>query len=310
MFSLTGKRVYIAGHNGMVGRALHKRLLTENCDIITSDRRTLNLKNQTAVNEWMAQTKPEVIFLAAAKVGGIEANRRFPAEFLYENLMIASHIIHAAYETGVQKLLFLGSSCIYPKITPQPISENALLSGSLEPTNQWYAIAKIAGLKLAEAYREQYGCDFISCMPTNLYGPHDHYDLQTSHVIPALIRKIHEAKEKNEKEVTLWGTGTPKREFLYVDDLADACLYLMKHYSDPKTMNVGVGEDISIAELATAIAEVIGYPGDFIYDTTMPDGTPRKQLDVSRLTALGWKATTDLKTGIERTYQDFLEYFV
>jgi len=309
MFALENKRVYVAGHQGMVGKALLKRLSTEACTLLTTTRAELDLRNQDNVNQWFRQNKPEVVFLAAAKVGGIQANRSFPAEFLYDNLMIATHIIHAAYVENVPKLLFLGSSCIYPKMAAQPMLETALLSGSLEPTNQWYAIAKIAGLKLAEAYREQYGCDFISCMPTNLYGPHDHYDLQTSHVLPALIRKIHEAKEKREKLVTLWGTGKPKREFLYAEDLADACVYLMKHYSDPQTINVGVGTDLSINALANLIAKVIGYEGAFHYDTEMPDGTPQKCLDISRLQKLGWQAQTSLETGIKLCYQDYLRRF-
>jgi len=305
-FALNNKRVFVAGHNGMVGRALVRRLATENCEILTVDRSAVDLREQTATQTWFQKNKPDVVFLAAATVGGIHANRSKPAKFLYDNLMIASNAIHAAYQCGVQKLLFLGSSCIYPKHAPQPMQEDALLTGSLEPTNEWYAIAKIAGLKLAEAYRQEFGADFISCMPTNLYGPFDNYDLQNSHVLPALLRKIIEAKQQNQQQVTLWGTGKPRREFLFVDDLADACVYLMQHYSDPKTINIGVGTDITIAELAKTIANIIGFQGEFRYDTTMPDGTPQKLLDVSRLETLGWKAKTDLQTGIKLTYEDYL----
>lgn len=305
-FSLRNKRVFVAGHKGMVGRALVRRLASENCEILTVDRQKVDLRDQFAIRKWLGNTKPEVIFLAAATVGGIQANRSRPAQFLYDNLMIASNIIHAAHEQGVQKLLFLGSSCIYPKYAPQPMQEEVLLTGSLEPTNQWYAIAKIAGLKLTEAYRQEYDCDFISCMPTNLYGPFDNYDLENSHVLPALLRKIVEAKQGKQTQVRLWGTGQPRREFLFVDDLADACVYLMQHYSDPKTINIGVGHDISIAELAKTIADIVGFEGEFMYDTSMPDGTPQKLLDVQRLTHLGWKAQTDLHTGITLTHEDYL----
>jgi len=306
MFTLEGKRVYVAGHNGMVGRALVRRLATENCEVLTSDRNTVDLRNQTAVESWLKQHKPDIVLLAAARVGGVHANRSFPAQFLYDNLAIATNVIHAAKEHNVQKLLFLGSSCIYPRDASQPMHEEALLTGALEPTNQWYAIAKIAGLKLTQAYYQQYGCNFISCMPTNLYGPYDSYDLQNCHVLPALLRKIHEAKQKKQKTVVLWGTGTPRREFLYVDDLADACIYLIKHYSENETINIGVGEDITIRELANKIAEVIDYQGEFIYDASMPDGTPQKLLNIARLRTLGWQAKTDLKTGINLTYEDYL----
>lgn len=306
LFSLNNKRVYIAGHNGMVGRALMRRLATENCEIIKADRKEVDLRDQQAVSKWLVQNKPDVIFLAAATVGGIHANRSKPAKFLYDNLMIASNIIHAAKECGVQKLLFLGSSCIYPRNATQPMQEAALLTGSLEPTNEWYAIAKIAGLKLTEAYRKEYGCDFISCMPTNLYGPFDNYDLENSHVLPALLRKIHEAKQKNQKSVTLWGSGKPRREFLFVDDLADACVHLINHYADSQTINIGVGKDMSITSLAETIARVIEYSGEFNYDTTMPDGTPQKLLDISRIKALDWEAKTTLETGITLTYEDYL----
>ena len=306
MFDLEGKRVYIAGHNGMVGRALIRRLATENCEILTSNRHTVDLKNQAAVENWFKKNKPNVVFLAAARVGGVHANRSFPAEFLYDNLAIAINVIQAAKETDVQKLLFLGSSCIYPRLASQPMQEEALLTGTLESTNQWYAIAKIAGLKLTQAYYLQYGCNFISCMPTNLYGPYDNYDLQKCHVLPALLRKIHEAKMQKQKTVVIWGTGAPRREFLYVDDLADACIYLIKRYSEEQTINIGVGKDISIRELANQIAEVVDYTGEFVYDTNMPDGTPQKLLDVTRLSALGWQAKTELKTGIKLTYEDYL----
>lgn len=306
LFSLDNKRVYIAGHKGMVGSALVRRLKNENCEILTVDHKIVDLRNQTTTTAWLTEHKPDVVFLAAATVGGIHANRSKPAQFLYNNLMIASNIIHAAKETGVQKLLFLGSSCIYPRNAPQPITEDALLTGSLEPTNEWYAIAKIAGLKLTESYKKEYGCDFISCMPTNLYGPLDNYDLENSHVLPALLRKIHEAKRDDQKTVTLWGTGKPRREFLFVDDLADACVYLIKHYSDLKTINIGVGEDITISELAETIANVVGFSGTFAYNTAMPDGTPQKLLDISRITALNWTAKTNLQTGIKLTYEDYL----
>ncbi len=305
MFSLKGKRVYVAGHTGMVGRALRRRLATEDCINLHTERAQVDLLQQASVQAWFKQAKPEVVFVAAAKVGGIEANRRFPATFLYENLLIASNIIQAAYENAVEKLLFLGSSCIYPRDCVQPISEEALLTGPLESSNEGYAIAKIAGLKLIQTYRQQYGCDFISCMPTNLYGPYDHYDLQNSHVLPALLHKIHSAKKEHQKTVTLWGTGTPKREFLYVDDLADACIYLMKHYSDALSINVGVGEDLSIRALAEKIAQLVDYQGTFVFDTSMPDGTPRKCLDIHRLRTLGWEAQTDLWTGLHLTYDDY-----
>ncbi len=304
--SLENKRIFVAGHNGMVGHALVRRLAQENCTVLTVNRKELDLTNQQAVNDWFAQTKPDMVFLAAAKVGGIQANRSQPAAFLYENLQIASHVIHAAKEHHVEKLLFLGSSCIYPKHASQPMAEEALLSGTLEPTNEGYAIAKIAGLKMVEAYRQQYHCDFISCMPTNLYGPFDNYDLENSHVLPALLQKIHTAKKNNEPKITIWGSGTPRREFLYVDDLADACVFLMKHYSDPKTINIGVGTDIKISELAHRLSESLNYQGQFEYDTTMPDGTPQKLLDISRLKALGWSAKTTLPDGIKFTYEHYL----
>lgn len=305
-FSLQGKRIFVAGHKGMVGSALVRRLEQENCEILTITKEKVDLRNQEAVFSWFKQNQPEVVFLAAAIVGGINANRSKPADFIYDNLAIATNVIHAAKMFDVQKLLFLGSSCIYPRLAPQPMPESSLLTGSLEPTNQWYAIAKIAGLKMIEAYRQQYQSDFISCMPTNLYGPNDHYDLQNSHVLPSLLRKIHEAKENCDKTVTIWGTGQPKREFLYVDDLADACIYLIKHYSSSEIVNVGYGEDMTIAKLAETIGLVVGYAGQFVYDSSMPDGTPQKLLDVSRLNSLGWRAKTDFQTGVRLTYDDYL----
>ena len=306
IYSLQGKRVWVAGHKGMVGSAIVRRLARENCTILNVDRAQVNLENQAEVYEWMNHNKPEVVFLAAATVGGILANSVRPVDFIHNNLMIQTNIISGAHAVGVQKLLFLGSSCIYPREATQPISEEELLSGPLEPTNQWYAIAKIAGIKLIQAYRQQYGCDFISCMTTNLYGPADNYHPENSHVVPALIRKITQAHKSGDKEVILWGTGTALREFLYVDDLADACVFLMQNYSDGLPINVGVGQDISIAALANIIAEVVGYQGDFVYDSTKPDGTPRKLLDTTRINNLGWTATTKLKDGIKIAHQDFL----
>lgn len=306
MLNLKNKKIFIAGHNGMVGRALLRRLATEDAELLTIDKNKLDLRNQHAVNAWINNNKPDIIILAAATVGGIHANQSFPANFLYNNLMIAANVINAAKECNVEKLLFLGSACIYPKITPQPIKEEALLTDSLEPTNSWYAIAKIAGLKLTEAYRIQYNCNFISCMPTNLYGPFDNYDLQNSHVFPALLRKIHEAKQNNQSIVSIWGTGTPRREFLYVDDLADACTHLIQHYSENTTINVGTGKDITINELAKKIANIVKYNGEFIYDPNKPDGTPQRLLDISKLQKLGWNAKTDLETGIKLCYEDYL----
>ena len=305
MYSLRSKKVFVAGERGMVGSALVRRLAGEGCEMLSADRSTLDLGDQASVRHWMQAHRPDVVFVSAAKVGGILANNDYPADFLYDNLMIAANLIHAAYEARVEKLLFLGSSCIYPKFAEQPISEDALLTGPLEPTNEYYAIAKIAGIKLALAYRKQHGCDFISAMPTNLYGPGDNYDLVSSHVLPALIRKAYEAKTKG-GDFVLWGSGTPKREFLYVDDCADACIFLMKHYSGEAPVNIGTGEDISIAELADLVAEVVGYDGPIAKDETKPDGTPRKWLDVSRLAGLGWKASTPLREGIEAAYAAFL----
>ena len=304
-FDLAGKRVWVAGHRGMVGAALTRRLKSEGCTLLEVGRGEVDLREQAAVRAWMAREKPDAVFVAAATVGGIQANASRPAEFLYDNLMIEANIIHAAHEIGVAKLLFLGSSCIYPRLADQPIAESALLTGPLEPTNEWYAIAKIAGIKLAQAYRRQHGRHFISAMPTNLYGPNDNFDLASSHVLPALIRKMHEAKIARAPSVVLWGTGTPRREFLHVDDLADALVHLMKTYDGEGHVNVGVGEDVSINELATICARVVGYEGAFEHDTTKPDGTPRKLLDVSLLTSLGWRASIALEAGIAATYRWF-----
>lgn len=301
-YALTGKRVWVAGHRGMVGGAIVRRLATEGCTILTATRRELDLTRQADVEVWMRAHKPEAIFLAAAVVGGIVANDTRPAEFLTENLQIQTNIIKGAHDIGAEKLLFLGSSCIYPRLAPQPMNEDVLLTGPLEPTNQWYAIAKIAGLKQCQAYRRAYGRDFISVMPTNLYGPGDNFDLTSSHVLPALMAKAHEAKLTGKASLTLWGTGTPRREFLHVDDLADACVFLMKTYSDENLVNIGVGEDVTIRELAEIIADVVGFKGSFAFDTSKPDGTPRKLLDVGRLNRLGWKAKTGLREGIAATY--------
>ncbi len=301
-YALTGKRVWVAGHRGMVGGAIVRRLATEGCTILTATRRELDLTRQADVEVWMRAHKPEAIFLAAAVVGGIVANDTRPAEFLTENLQIQTNIIKGAHDIGAEKLLFLGSSCIYPRLAPQPMNEDVLLTGPLEPTNQWYAIAKIAGLKQCQAYRRAYGRDFISVMPTNLYGPGDNFDLTSSHVLPALMAKAHEAKLTGKASLTLWGTGTPRREFLHVDDLADACVFLLKTYSDENLVNIGVGEDVTIRELAEIIADVVGFKGSFAFDTSKPDGTPRKLLDVGRLNRLGWKAKTGLREGIAATY--------
>lgn len=306
-FDLSGKRVFVAGERGMVGSAIVRRLAREDCTLLSAPRAALDLKDPRAVNAWFAAERPDVVFLAAAKVGGILANDSFPADFLYDNLMIEANVIEAARATGVAKLLFLGSSCIYPKFAPQPIPEDALLTGALEPTNEWYAIAKIAGIKLAQAYRRQHGCDFISGMPTNLYGPGDNFDLKSSHALPALIRKAHEAKLAGAETLEIWGTGTPRREFLHVDDLADACVFLMKTYSDEGHVNIGSGEDLPIAELAEKVMAAVGFEGALTRDTTKPDGTPRKLIDSGKLAALGWKPAIGLDEGIAATYRWFLE---
>lgn len=298
-------KIYIAGHRGMVGSAIERRLRKDGFEnIVTRSSKELDLRNQQAVNSFFETEKPDYVFLAAAKVGGIVANNTYRAEFIYENLMIESNIIHAAFVNKVTKLLFLGSSCIYPKLAPQPLKEEYLLSDYLEPTNQPYAIAKIAGIELCDGYRAQYGCNFISAMPTNLYGPNDNYDLEKSHVLPALLRKFITAKKNNVPAVELWGTGTPKREFLHVDDLADACLYLMETYNEKGLVNVGWGTDVSILELAQIVKQVVGYEGELKFDTSKPDGTPRKLMDVTKLTNLGWKATITLENGIKAVYDD------
>lgn len=306
-FELRGKSVFVAGHRGMVGSALVRRLAPEGVQVLTTTRSEVDLRDQAAVFSWFSANRPQVVFLAAAKVGGIVANNTLRAEFLYDNLVIMSNIVHAAHVNGVEKLMFLGSSCIYPKLAPQPIKEDAMLTGPLELTNEPYAIAKIAGIKMVEAYRHQYGADFISVMPTNLYGPGDNYHPEYSHVVAALIRRFHEAKRSGADQVVVWGTGTPRREFLYVDDLADACIHIMKIYSDPDLINIGTGQDITIGEFARLIAEVVGYRGQIVFDTTRPDGTPRKLLDVTRLEKLGWRAGTSLTRGIRLAYQAFQE---
>jgi len=302
-YELAGKRVWVAGHRGMAGSAIVRRLRRENCEVVTVAREELDLLSQRDVHKWLAVRKIDAVFLAAAKVGGIMANATRPAEFLYENLVIETNVIQAARDAGVRKLLFLGSSCIYPRMAAQPMREEALLSGELEPSNEWYAIAKIAGIKLCQAYRRQYGCDFVSVMPTNLYGPGDRYDAEGSHVVAALIMKIHAAKVAKKSTVELWGSGTPRREFLFTEDLADACVFVMKNYSDELFLNVGTGRDMTIVELAESIAKVAGWTGTFTFDRTKPDGTPRKVMDVSRLSALGWTATTDFETGLKEAYR-------
>ena len=305
-FDLKGKTVVVAGHRGMVGSALVRRLARENVELLTIDRDELDLRDQSAVFGWFAKARPEVVFLAAAKVGGIVANNTLRAEFIYDNLVIAANVIHAAHMNRTEKLMFLGSSCIYPKLAPQPLREDSVLTGPLEDTNEPYAIAKIAGIKMVEAYRSQYGCDFINVMPTNLYGPGDNYHPEYSHVVAALIRRFHEAKLSGSPRVTVWGTGTPRREFLYVDDMADACVHLMKNYSDSELVNIGIGEDVTIADFARLVATVTGYRGEISFDPSRPDGTPRKLLDVSRLAKLGWRARTSLEDGLRLAYQAYL----
>ncbi|MDI9880071.1 GDP-L-fucose synthase [Flectobacillus longus] len=300
-------KIYIAGHRGMVGSAIMRNLEKSGfMNILTRTSKDLDLRNQLAVRDFFEAEKPDYVFLAAAKVGGIVANNTYRADFIYENLAIQNNIIHNAYLSGVKKLMFLGSSCIYPKLAPQPLKEEYLLTGTLEHTNEPYAIAKIAGIKMCEAYRAQYGCDFISVMPTNLYGPNDNYDLEKSHVLPAMIRKFHEAKNQCLPNVILWGTGSPMREFLHADDLAAACLYLMENYSESELVNVGTGVDVTIKELAETVREIVGFEGDIVWDTTKPDGTPRKLMDVSKLHNAGWRHTIDLKEGIALAYNDFL----
>lgn len=307
-YDLKGKRVYVAGHRGMVGSAVVRRLASEGCEVITADRKTVDLKRQSEVEAFFKDAKPDAVVMAAAKVGGILANDTYPASFLYDNMMIEANIVEAAHQVNVEKFLFLGSSCIYPKFADQPIREDSLLTGSLEPTNEWYAIAKIAGIKLGQAYRKQYGQDFISAMPTNLYGPGDNFDLQSSHVMPAIIRKVHTAKLEGKDEVVVWGTGTPRREFLHCDDCADALVFLLKNYSDFEHVNVGSGEDVTILELTQMVCDVVGYTGKIVHDLSKPDGTPRKLMSADKLRGMGWSPKIELRQGIETTYQWFLEH--
>jgi len=306
VYDLKGKKVYVAGHRGMVGSAIVRRLASEGCEILTASRADADLTRQVEVEAWMEKNRPDAVFLAAAKVGGILANDTYPADFLYENMILEANIIHAAHKVGVEKLLFLGSSCIYPKFADQPITEDALLTGSLEPTNEWYAIAKIAGIKLCQAYRKQHGHDYISAMPTNLYGPGDNFDLNSSHVMPALIRKAHDAKTEGKPEVVVWGTGTPRREFLHVDDCADACVHLMKTYSADTHVNVGYGDDVTILELTQMVCRVVGFEGAIINDLSKPDGTPRKLMSADKLRGLGWTPSIGLEDGIRSAYEAFL----
>lgn len=308
-YALEGKRIWVAGHRGMVGSALVRRLERENpAEILTVTRQDVDLIDQAATTRWIEKTKPDAVFVPAAKVGGIHANDTYPAEFLYDNLMIAANIIHASHHVGVEKLCFLGSSCIYPKFANQPIEETSLLTGALEPTNEWYAVAKIAGIKLCQSYRKQYGDDFISAMPTNLYGPGDNYHPENSHVIPALIRKAHNAKLEGAKSMEIWGSGTPRREFLHSDDCADALVHLMKVHSSPDHVNVGSGEDLPIEDLARLVMEVVGFEGELTKDTTKPDGTPRKLMSADRIRSLGWKPTISLRDGLADAYKWFLEH--
>lgn len=306
LYELTGKRVFVAGHGGMVGAALLRRLADEDCEIITAGRERLDLRRQRETEEFFTETRPQLVFLAAAKVGGILANRDRPGEFLYDNLMIQANVMDAARRFGVEKLVFLGSSCIYPKFAQQPIREDALLSGPLEPTNEAYAVAKIAGIKMVEAYRSQYGADFISVQPTNLYGPGDNFDPASSHVPAALVARFHQAKVEGRRSVSVWGTGEPRRDFLWVDDLADACVFLATYFSSSECVNVGTGGDVSIGEFAKLVAETVGFSGDIVFDPSKPDGTPRKLLDISRMNAMRWRPTTGLREGLQRYYDAFL----
>ena len=306
-YSLTGKRIWVAGHRGMVGSAICRQLEQEACEILSADRETLDLRDQDAVLTWVSEQKPDAVFLAAATVGGIYANDTRPAEFLYDNLIIETNIIHAAKLNNVEKLMFLGSACIYPREATQPMAEDVLLSGPLEPTNEWYAIAKIAGIKMCQAYRRQYGCDYISAMPNNLYGPGDNFDLETSHVVPALIRKFHEAKHQALSTVEIWGTGKPLREFVYVDDCASALVYLMKTYSDEEHVNIGTGEEISIGDLAKSVSKTVGFTGSLEFNTEFPDGAPRKLLDCTKILQLGWQAEIGLEKGLKLAYQSFID---
>jgi len=303
-----GAKIYVAGHRGMVGSSIHRKLIELGySNIVTRTSQELDLRNQQAVADFFKEERPDYVFLAAAKVGGIMANNTYRADFIYENIAIQNNVIKSSYDNNIKKLMFLGSSCIYPKMAPQPLKEDMLLTGTLEPTNEPYAIAKIAGIKMAEAFRDQYGCNYISVMPTNLYGINDNYHPQNSHVLPALIRRFHEAKANNLDEVVIWGTGTPLREFLFSDDLADACVFLMNHYNEKQFVNIGIGEDISIKDLAEMIKDVIGYTGNITFDSSKPDGTPRKLMDVSKLHALGWKHRVNLREGIQLAYTDFLQ---
>lgn len=307
-YNLAGKRVWVAGHRGMVGSAVVRRLASENCEVLTVGRQELDLIDQAAVNAWMEKTRPDAIVLAAAKVGGIHANNSMPAEFLHDNIVLQTNVIHAAYKCGVEKLLFLGSSCIYPKEAPQPIKEEYLLTGPLEPTNEWYAIAKIAGIKMCQAYRKQYGVDFISAQPTNLYGPGDNFDLSSSHVMPALMRKAHEAKMHGAGEITVWGTGTPRREFLHVDDCADALVFLLQNYTGEDHVNVGSGADGTILELTKLVCDIVGFKGEIIHDLSKPDGTPRKLMSADMLRGMGWAPKIEMENGIRSTYEWYLEH--
>ncbi len=301
-------KIYVAGHRGMVGSAIVRKLKAEGyTNLVSRTSSELDLRNQQAVDDFFAQEKPDYVFLAAAKVGGIQANNTYRADFIYGNIMVQSNVIHASYMQGVKKLMFLGSSCIYPKLAPQPLKEEYLLTGLLESTNEPYAVAKIAGIKMCDAYRAQYGCNFISVMPTNLYGPNDNYDLNNSHVLPALIRKFHEAKLKNEPTVVMWGTGSPRREFMHADDMASACFFLMQNFDEAGLINVGVGEDITIKDLALMVKEIVGYTGEIQHDLSKPDGTPRKLMDVTKLHNMGWKARIELHAGIEKVYKDFIK---
>jgi GDP-L-fucose synthase len=306
-FDLRGKRVFVAGHRGLVGSALMRRLSEENCELLTVPRETVDLRDQRAVMAWFEQNRPQAVFMAAGTVGGIYANQTQPKDFLYDNIAIATHVTEAAYRTATEKLMFFGSSCIYPRLAPQPIREDALLTGPLEPTNEWYAIAKIAGLKLCEAYRQQYGCDFVSVMPTNLYGPGDSFDPLASHVLPGLMRRISDAVRTGTSTVEIWGSGQPRREFLHVDDLADASIFLMRNWSEDQHINIGCGSDIAIVELAKLIGRIVGFKGEFVFDRTKPDGTPRKLLDVTKLSTLGWRPRIDLEAGIREVYRWYCE---
>lgn len=306
MYAIEGKRIFVAGHRGMVGSALLRRLAREDCEVLTVGRGEVDLRDQAQTRAWMLREKPDAVIIAAAKVGGILANDTWPADFLYDNLMIEANLIKAGFDAGVGKVVFLGSSCIYPKMAPQPMREDALLTGPLEPTNEWYAVAKIAGIKLCQAFRRQHGCDYVSAMPTNLYGPEDNFDLQSSHVLPALMRKAHEAMESREP-LSVWGTGKVRREFLHVDDCADAIVYLLRHYSADEHVNVGSGADVTIAEVATLVAEIVGHDCGLVFDATKPDGTPRKLMDTAKLTALGWQPRIPLRDGLVSTYAWFRE---